>query len=495
MKEIMKNKNILILTILSSFLLIVISCEDNLDLNPISNYNAGSFYKTQNDFGLAVNGIYDKLQELYYYNIVPFGIEGRSDNVNVNTGYDAGALSQLVDNETTGVLTAMWRYCYQIIDRSNAVINQIEEGIFTDENYKNYYKGEAYFMRGYAYSQLGYFFGGVPLFDQQMDVDEIKLVARSTQEETFNFAANDLTQAIALLPSEWTSAELGKATKYSATGILARLYIFQQKYSEAKPLLSDIISSDKYEMATNYSDCFNDKFDNGAEHVFQIQYTSGDLGEGNMLPIVSAPQNIDSPLFPQGGGSPFLNVSKDLYDSYESGDLRRDFTIQKGYTDKSGVVDNVTSFYIKFAQGTIPATLDDYAVNLPVLRYTDVKLMYAEVLNEENFIANGEAFSILNAVRDRAGLPNLAVVELTGKEEFRTAIFNERRWEFAGEYLRWFDIVRSGKATEIMNSFLQQPENGNSLYSMDNHQTIFAIPQYELDINTDSQIMWQNDGY
>jgi hypothetical protein len=491
----MKKINILAGILMIMFLTIFLSC-NKLDLSPISSYNANSFYKTESDFKTAVNGIYDKLQDLYYYSVYSQGIEARSDNVNMNTGYDAGIMSKFIDDASTGATEAIWQYCYQMIDRSNAVIDQIDAGTFTTESYRNYYKGEAYFLRGYAYFQLGFLFGGVPLVEKQMTAAEIALIARSTQDETFALAAKDLTQAATLLPEKWPStSELGKATKYAANGILARLYLFQKKYSDAKPLLSDIISSGKYTMATKYGDCFIDQYDNSTEHVFQIQYKSGNVGEGNILPVVQAPENILSTMFPQGGGSPFLYVSSDLYDSYDPTDLRRNWNIQKGYTAKGNIVDLVTCFYIKYAHGSIPATKDDYEVNLPILRYTDVKMMYAEVLNELGYVANGEAFTILNEVRSRAGLAAKTSSDLPDKASFGTAIFNERRWEFADEFLRWYDIVRSGNAMTIMNNFLARPENGSTLYKMKDTQTIFAIPQYELDINKDTKIMWQNLGY
>jgi len=493
----MKNKNIFIVMLLSTFILTVTSCKSNLDLSPVSSYNAASFYKTQSDFQLAANGLYSELQNLYFYSDYPNCIESRGDNVNTQTQYDAGLFCQFLDNATTTSLAEMWQYCFQLIDRSNAILAKIDAGTFTTEAYRSYYKGEAYFMRGFAYFYLGQMCGGVPLLNKQVSASDILSIKRSTQNETFAFAASDFTQAISLLPPVWpTSAELGKATKYAAEGILARMDLFQKKYSDAKPLLADIISSGNYVMATNYSDCFVDKFDNSPEQIFQIQYTSGNVGQGDKLPVIWAPQPIKSAMFPQGGSSQFLHVSNDLYNSYTAGDIRRNFNIQNGYTNMSGVVDNVTKFYIKYAHGTIPSTIDDYAVNLPVLRYTDVKLMYAEILNEEGYSAGGDAFTILNTVRNRAGLTTaLTSVDLPDQTSFRNAIFNERRWEFAGEFLRWWDIVRSGNAMTIMNNYLQLPENGTSLYKMLATQTIFAIPQYELQINPNTNIIWQNPGY
>ncbi len=491
----MKIKNIPILILLPALLMTVVSCNDQLDLSPISSYNADSFYSTQSDFELAINGIYDSFQDVHYYSEIPFSLEGRSDNVTADTQYDPGKLSKFIDDETTGSLESIWYDYWIMIDRCNAVLDQVDDGTFDDENYRNYYKGEAYFMRGYTYFQLGWLYGGVPLIDHQMSTDEISETARSSQDETFTFAAGDLTQAASLLPESWSGSEIGKATKYAAEGMLARLYLFQGNYLSAKPLLSDIISQGNYEMASEYSHCFLDAYDNSSEHILQVQYASGDVDEGNELPIVSAPEDIESDMFPSGGGSPYLHVSSDLYNSYENGDIRRDFNIQKGYTNMSGVVDTVTCFYIKYSRGTIPSTENDYEVNMPVLRYTDVKLMYAEVLNEESYVADGDAFTILNAVRDRAGLDPLTSTDLPDQSSFRTALFNERRWEFAGEYLRWFDLVRSGNAESVMNTFLQRKENGTNLYSMEDYQLIFAIPQYELDVNSNTDVMWQNPGY
>ena len=493
----MKNNNIQKVILLSFLVVTVASCNKNLDLSPISSYNAANFYKTQNDFNLAVNGLYDKVQSLFFYSDYPNCIESRGDNVNTDTQYDAGNICKFIDNETTTSISEMWQYYFQLIDRSNAILDNIDNATFTSEDYRKFYKGEAFFMRGYAYSQLGYLFGGVPLLDKQKSAEEIKSIARSTQNETFSFAAKDFIQAASLLPTTWPSAtELGKATKYAAEGMLARLYLFQKNFASAKLLLSDIISSGKYNMATNYADCFLDKYDNSQEHVFQVQYKSGNVGEGNILPVIWVPEPILSSMFPQGGSAQFLRVSSDLYDSYATGDIRRDFNIQKGYTNKSGVVDVVTKFYIKYGHGSIPATKDDYEVNLPVLRFTDVKLMYAECLNEEVYNGNGEAIAILNDVRSRAGLTTaLTAKNVPDQASFRKAIFNERRWEFAGEFLRWFDLVRSGNAFSIMNTYLQRAENGTTLYKMKETQTIFAIPQYELLINPNKKIMWQNPGY
>src|SRR3546814_4945012 len=95
---------------------------------------------------------------------------------------------------------------------------------------------------------------------------------------------------------------------------------------------SDVCSSD-----LTFGDCFVNTRDNGSEHVFQIQYTSGLNSQGNPLVYSLVPENLRSELFPQGGRSTWIAVSNDLYGTYDTADVRRDFTIQKGYASSNDV--------------------------------------------------------------------------------------------------------------------------------------------------------------
>lgn len=469
------------------------SCKKYLDLNPISEYNAGSFYKTQQDFELAIPGLYVPLQSIVNSEL-PKDLEARSDNVDAfhpyqyNNGY--AILSMFTDDAQTPTLEAVWKSFWVIISRSNAIIDQIDAAQFDDETRRSHLKGEALFFRGYAYFQLAWMYGGMPLIDRQLKVSEIQATKRSTQDETLAFAAADLKQAATLLPEAWAAKELGKATSHAANGILARLYLFQKKYAEAKPILNSIITSGKYTMATTFANCFVETLDNSPEHVFQVQFTANNAFVASLAPVA-----IRNTMFPAGGG-PDMNVTYDLYNSYQTGDIRRDFTILKGFNTISNVVDNTTLVFVKFARGRIPTVKTNFDVNFPILRYTDVRLMYAEVLNEEAYVANGEAFTILNEVRRRAGLTvPLTTIQVPDQQAFRAAILKERRAEFACEGLRWFDLLRTGNAMTVMNAFFARTDQGNGTYKMEQFRSIFAIPQYELNLNTNRAVFWQNPGY
>jgi hypothetical protein len=130
----------------------------------------------------------------------------------------------------------------------------------------------------------------------------------------------------------------------------------------------------------------------------------------------------------------------------------------------------------------------DSDINWIVLRYADVLLMYAEALNEVGYVANGPAFEFLNQIRTRAGLPALSStnanpsLRITNQTEFRLAVEKERRSELAFEGHRWFDLVRTGRAIEVLAS-----------KGMQAHQALFPIPQSQIDINP--ALMTQNPGY
>ena len=193
--------------------------------------------------------------------------------------------------------------------------------------------------------------------------------------------------------------------------------------------------------------------------------------------------------------SAFLEVSQDLVAAYEPGDLRKDQSIVADVV--VGSAPRAGWYISKWLHYTaVPVNNNDFAINLPVVRYTDVLLMYAECLNEAGYSATGDAFKYINKVRGRAGLSPLTAATTPDQAAFRKAMMQERRVEFAFEGLRWLDLVRWGKAVEVMDAFLKQPENENGLYKMGTtDRYLYAIPSQEIANYNDKSIMWQNDGF
>jgi hypothetical protein len=473
----------------------MVGCNDFLTVIPESNYSATGSYRSQMDFEKAIAAIYAQQQELYRpADSWLRAIIVRSDEVRGAEGYLNG-LSRFTDGDNVTKLTDTWRQFWVIIYRSNMILDKIDLITFENVQLKNYIKGEAYVLRGYAYWNLAWQFGGMPLITQAVTVEETRLIPRSTQAETFALAEEDLKNAFDLLPEEWSGTSVGRATKYAAAGMLSRLLLFQSRFSEAKPYLSATITSGKYKMEENYIDCFTDAGDNGPERVWDIQFTGGQLGEGQQFATGMLPEGVQTDLMPFGGYSVTLPISKLFVSKYEPGDLRKDVStvdslLVRGVPDAEYRVIKY-SHYVNY----MPKEQTDWANNIPILRYTDILMMYAEVLNEESYTPNGDAFDILNNVRERAGLTPLTSEDLPDQISFRNAIIKERAVEFAFEGLRWPDLIRWGIAKQVMDEFFMDSSEGGGLYFMEDFRVLFAIPADELNRYNDHSVMWQNPGY
>lgn len=469
------------------------ACNKDLELTPESSYNTADFYKTIGDFRQALFGAYGGLRSVHGFDY-PMMMESLSDNVNSLQNTTNNPLARFGFTPGDDRILGVWAAYWSVINRTNNILDQIDGGEFPNEETRAIMKGETQFIRGYCYFQLGWIFGGMPIIDHAMSAEEITTIPRSTQAETFAFAEADLEAAANALPESQGGDNLGRATRYAAKAILARLHLFNQQYDAARPLLEDILAYEGLRPFDQFSDCFLNTRDNGSEHVFQIQYTSGLNSQGNPLVYSLVPENLRSEQFPQGGRSTWLAVSNDLYEAYDTSDVRRDFTIQKGYKSANNVVDSLTLLFIKYAHGTVPPNNLDNDVNLSIVRITDVQLMYAEVLNEMGYVPDGEAFTLLNNVRARAGLDSLTSAEIPDQQTFRDTLLNERRLEFACEALRWFDIVRQGpeRATAIMNAFLAREEEGGGSITFDPKYLLMPIPDSEIRTNP---ALEQNPGY
>ncbi|MEB2781323.1 RagB/SusD family nutrient uptake outer membrane protein [Algoriphagus sp. C2-6-M1] len=455
-----------ILAILVSSLALT-GCEDFLTVVPETQLSSATFFKNQTDFEQAVNAAYVPLRTItndrswllaemhsdntYYARNVLFGATDNQE--------DLADFSVPESNGTTanGHVLQQWRQDYLIISRTNQILALIDDVDF-DAGAKANVKGQALFLRAYAYFELVRYFGSVPLHLTPVAKREEAALPLSTEAEIYTQIEQDLVAAVPLLPKKATQ-EPGRATEGSARTLLANVYIHQKKWPAAEQILSPVLTHG-YDLMPSYEMAFpgNTANKNNIESVFEVQYIEGAAGlNGNFIyqfmprpisaselqPIMgtSNPQNIDG----EGNNIP----TPDIIAAYEPGDLRKDASIGNVFLAGSFRDDKNYPYIKKHAKQH--SQHNNTGTNWVIYRYAEVLLFMAEALNEQG--KTGEAAPYLNKVRDRAKLlPTTA----SSQAEMREAIFKERRVELAFENKRWFDIVRTDRIQEIIVPYGQR---------------------------------------
>lgn len=466
-------------------LLIGTSCDrEFIELNPVSTVSTDILYKTDKDFQDAVVGCYNVLQG-QYQDFWQFS-DLRSDDAR-NEATAQGFLTRMDDftlDYNEGVLISSWQRYYRLITRVNTILTRIEGLEKTVIPNKDRHVGEARFLRALAYFDLIRIFGDVPMIRTLITTEEAYTLGRDKVDKIYDeVIIKDLLDAEAKLPVSYTGANVGRATKGAARALLGRVYLNRKDFPKAEAKLAEVIPMG-YALLRNYNDLFDyTKNEHHSEYIFDVEYEEG-IGEGSNFTNLFIPNWVVASDFygvkgPRGEtGSP----TEGLFAAYTATDLRKDISVAKGITDRTGKyiplpTSGVQSFTKKYM--TPVATGSDSRANWKVIRYADVLLMLAEALNENG--KTTESLTYLNQVRSRAGVP---VITAGTKEDIREKIYAERRLELFMEGHRWFDLVRTGRAYDTLKSFGMRP-----------HMTLFPIPLAQVQLINDRAIFPQNPGY
>ena len=462
------------------------SCSDFLEQNPQTDLSENDFYKTADDILSAVNGAYSSLQEGDIYgNWYVFG-EIPSDNTRNQLSGSVttqNEFDQFYIDTQNSMIASFWKAAYKVINRTNTVLGRID-GIEINAELANRYKLECKFIRALMYFNLVRVYGDVPLVLKEISISESYDILREPKENVYNQIIADLKEAQGL-PVSYSTAEDGRATQGAAKALLADVYMTFHKYAEAETILAEIINSGRYSLLENtpgslnidgYKNVFSPVNHNSKEGIFEIQFLKGGYGEGSNYANNFAPENSGTNVVAVGGTGGNNIPEMDIYNAYEEGDLRRDFSMSLGYYDNRKNNEWVESRYVcKFMD--VPYQNNDASNNYPVIRYADVILMYAEALNQNGKTA--EACKYLNMTRRRGfgyQTTETSPVDLqtTDKAQFALMVEQERRVELAFENHRWFDLIRTGRAVEVMKS---------KGFSLNETNLICPIPQKQIDVN------------
>ena len=476
----------------------VSSCEDFLDKAPLDTIGTESEL-TATDAIALVNAAYQPLQwpKIYNMRIWTTDIIAGNSNVGADGGIDGIEtvdLANFAATSTNGAALDIWRGPYPGILRCNLVLQRLPS-IDMDDALRTRIMGEAYFLRAHYYFILVRIFGDVPLQTEPLVAGSDLNQARTPKAQVYEQIISDCENAIEMLPvkSEYSSTDLGRACKEAAEAQLAKVYMTQgTDYQKVVDLCQSIEDLGYNLSSMNYADNFNPLIDNGAESLFEVQYSGstdydfwGNDCQASWLSTYMGPRNSGW----VGGSWGWQHVTKEFVDSYEAGDLRKDVTILyegcpqfdgKDYDPSWSLTGyNVRKFLVP---KSISAEYNTNPSNFVVYRFADVLLMKAEALNELG--ETQKAQTPLNIVRKRAGLPDITT---TDKAEMKEKIIHERRMELAFEGHRWFDLIRIDNGDYAINFF---KSIGKTNATKD--RLLYPIPQEEIDANPN---MTQNPGY
>ena len=500
------------------------SCKKFLDTKPTDSITPDTYYKTQTDLDRALAAVYDRLGDRRTYGSGLYGFLSFSDEFFLK-GQTTGYMANIIDPSMLE-LNRCWEALYAGIERANMLLDYVD-GAEVSDSAKNEVKGQALFLRGFYYFVLVDNFGAVPLKLTSTRSPLETPLPRTPVAQVYAQIVKDLQQAEGLVKDISFYGYSGRVTKTAVQAMLARIYLTmagyplrdESKYGDANAYAKKVIESNTHSLNPSFQQIFinlaQDKYDI-KESIWEVEYYGNNrevIKEGGYVGswMGIACNNIDT-----GFGYDYVHATAKLYNTYDNGDLRRDWTIAPYRFVSNGTGTSAPVTRTAWAANQIyersagkyrreyevfkPKDQDYTAINFPMLRYSDVLLMFAETENEITG-PTAAAYDAVNKVRRRGfGKPVDAVdaqADLPAglaKEDFREAIMKERFCEFAYEGLRKHDLLRWGIYVSTMEQLVAQYQTDMPSTLSDaaikqasritSRSVLFPIPNTELAVNS-----------
>ena len=517
------------------------SADQLLDVTSPTTVSDETFWTQENDAILTLNGTYSALPD--WFEII--GQDGLTDNGAVNRQFDS---RYVFSDGTADPLSAYgrerWQRWFPGVARANILLGNIDRipAGKIDPNRKARYIAEAKFLRAVLYLQLVATYGPVPMPLTPLTDAESRELTNATVPQLYDQIIKDLDEAAAVLPVSYTGNDIGRATKYAALSYKARAALYSGRFQVAADAAKEVIDANVYALHPNYGELFLYAGETSKERIFTHNYakTTQASGQNNNIfgeygpytnsasaTVVPIRQLVDSYLMKDGlpiTTSPLYNpkawTPEDTLSYTSNRDPRLAFTIlypgapwdggvfdsrPRGISSKPEAIDlqnaqvSVTGFNIrKYIDVTDKTDRGNGGIDIILMRYADVLLMYAEAKFELGQGDDPTAIDAFNAVRQRVGMPT--VTTLT-----EDLIRNERRDELAFEGLRLFDIRRWQIADQVIpvgavcgidyiNAAAEtvracKPASARQFPA---RAYLWPIPQVEIDLNSNLK---QNVGY
>ncbi|WP_131536567.1 RagB/SusD family nutrient uptake outer membrane protein [Pedobacter nototheniae] len=490
------------------------SCTKQLNIEPEGSPSAQNFWKTKEDALKAEGGMYEKYNEEDYYGRGMFWFINASDDM--VTGRNKPEADNIKNFNRTyiggGYTEGQWAMRYAVIKRANDIITNVPK-IQMDETLKKQIIGDAYFNAGLVYFQLAANYGnekaGVPIVTPETDAS-VPIPRAKNVNENYDYIIQLLLKAADNLPffSAMKAEDYGKAHKTAAWAYLSKVYLYKKDYANAAKYADMVISSGQHNLVnTSFADVFKASNNWSKEYIWSVVCTpsGGGTGWGSKLPGVM----LTNKAWGIYNGWGYYLPTKELYDSFEAGDQRREATIlktgdkfmffgqERSFTKDAGATSDYQfkKYMEPFSYANpIPTHVNPNGdngttdLNVPLMRYAEVLLIKAEAAIMLSGAGAGD--TELNKIRVRAGLGTKAGMTIDDLKR-------ERRNELAGEWAdRHRDLVRWGDAQATYAKPLHD-SGGNVIWPARafNPQVndVWAVPQKEID--NSAGVIKQNAGW
>jgi hypothetical protein len=433
--------------------MVLLSCKKILDTQSRLYIDQSQSIVDKRSAQAALVGAYNALsQNTYQGNTFRYVTNLLSDNIkwvgNTPTNREFDVYAVFATNTR---VQELWSAIYKTTNIANNIIENVPRinDVTLDQTERNKERGEAFFLRALSYFDLVRLWGNVPIVSKATETPiDVKDVKNSSPSQVYQFIENDLDSAETLLPA---TVNRNRANQYTAKALKARLYLYEKKWVKAEDYATQIINdSADFKLVKSYSQFYAAK--NSSESIFEVDYT---INNKNSY----ASNWFQNPT--TGGKKEFLPTDNLVA-------LLKDSNIGGSRSALIFTVNGVTYGNMNFHM----ATGEDQSY---VLRLAEMYLIRAEARAQQNKLSEG--LKDLNVIRNRANIPTIASVTTT--DELVDKILLERRIEFAYESQRWFDLIRTGKAQQV-------------LAITDASKLLLPIPKQEILINSN---LTQNPGY
>lgn len=439
------------------------------------------------------------------YNSIVLMSDLRSDDFYKGGGNagDQEQLYKLSQFTSTGAstLNGLWSIYYMGLTRCNNVLIACDNAIGVEQNKLDKIRAEAHFLRGYYVHLLWKFYGNIPYFEEPLTSPY--MAKQLPADSIYMKIIKDVDYACAegLLPMKATGSDLGRASRAAALMLRARVVLYQKDESRYPQITNDmatIIKSGQYALLPDFDAMWRDENEFCIESIFESNqlpegrvYNNPWVGYGTNLPKFISPNSLRDPSKVFIGGWAFGPVRQSAYDMYENGDKRRDGSINKWPAGTYNPRFQDTGLFLrKYAAregyNPPPGVVDlNFSNNLRIFRYAETLLNYVELvkMHGQSEVQGVSAQNCLNDIRTRAGIGSISATPENIKLE--------RRREFLGEGMRFWDLVRWGDATTVLT---ENDPLHNSVRTFEDWMKYIPIPSTEIEKTKGTEFELKQNG-